>query len=137
MRPGRPISCPEALLRIIGYKCIWLDELQGPRPYKFTGFAWAFMSQTPVANRNLAVKPPSRCVRTKAAQAFGPCRSYTPVSLQRKALPGRVRELLDLRSAAGFKESPIAQVHGVSKMCPINTTNGVSKAPRQAYFWPT
>ncbi len=28
---------------------LWLGDLNGPKPYKFIGFRWAFMSQTPVA----------------------------------------------------------------------------------------
>ncbi len=30
------------------YKLIGFGDIHGPKPYKFIGFGWAFISQTPV-----------------------------------------------------------------------------------------
>ncbi len=30
------------------YKLKWFGDVQGPKPYNFIGFGWAFISQTPV-----------------------------------------------------------------------------------------
>ena len=32
------------------YNVIWFCDIHGPKPYKFIGFGWAFISQTPVAS---------------------------------------------------------------------------------------
>ena len=32
------------------YKLIWFGDIHGPMPYKFIGFRWAVMSQTPVSD---------------------------------------------------------------------------------------
>ncbi len=31
------------------YNFTWFGDIHGPKPYKFIGFRWAFISQTPVA----------------------------------------------------------------------------------------
>jgi hypothetical protein len=31
------------------YEFIWFGDIHGPKPYKFIGLRWAFVSQTPVA----------------------------------------------------------------------------------------
>jgi hypothetical protein len=33
------------------YKFIWFGDVHGPNPYKFIGFRWAFISQTPLSRR--------------------------------------------------------------------------------------
>ena len=36
------------------YEFIWFGDIHGPKPYKFIGFRWAFISQTPVVRKAVA-----------------------------------------------------------------------------------
>ncbi len=64
------------------YKVIWFGDIHGPKPYKFVGFRWAFISQTPVESL------PSRWSGHHCgcqSKALGP--GYTPCYAI--VLPGR------------------------------------------------